>query len=214
MTARPAPVVDRHEPRRPRDRRAIRRSRRRSTAAKLASRQAALAKVSATTGRPLGHSHRSRDNPPLGEGRLASDLASRVMSPGKHPPEGAQSGTLTPAIGRATAAHGAHALDETPYHGEEQMQAQDPPNHPPHHVTSSLSEGSPSLLSMDPTGMHWMSHSFVRSRPTSALAVAADIYNAAPISALLRPGEFDQHLDFVGMSASPAALAWWWNRMS
>jgi hypothetical protein len=30
---------------------------------------------------------------------------------------------MTPAIGRAAAAHGAHALDETPDDGEEQIQA-------------------------------------------------------------------------------------------
>ena len=83
------------------------------------------------------------DNSPISEGRLASNLASRVMSPGKHPPEGAQNGTLTPAIGRAAAPHGAHALNKTPHDSEEQIQAQDPPNHPPHHVTSSLSRGSP-----------------------------------------------------------------------
>jgi hypothetical protein len=58
------------------------------------------------------------------------------MSPGKHPPEGAQNGTLTPAIGRAAAPHGAHALNKTLHDSEEQIQAQDPPNHPPHHVTS------------------------------------------------------------------------------
>jgi hypothetical protein len=81
-------------------------------------------------------------------------LASQVMSPRKHPPERAQNGTLTPAISRAATAHSTHALDETPHDGEEQIQAQDPPNHPPHHVTSSLS-GVPALLSMDPTGTHW-----------------------------------------------------------
>jgi hypothetical protein len=90
---------------------------------------------------------------------MASNLASQMMSPGKNPSEGAQNGTLTPAIGRAVAAHGAHALDETPHDCEEQIQAQDPPNHPPHHFTSSLSGahylcgGSP-LLSMNPTGIH------------------------------------------------------------
>jgi hypothetical protein len=60
------------------------------------------------------------------------------MPPGKHPPEGAQNGTLTPAIGRAAAAHSAQALGETPHDGEQQIQPQNPPNHPPHHVTSSL----------------------------------------------------------------------------
>ena len=72
-------------------------------------------------------------------GRLASNFATRVMSPGKHPPERAQNGTVTPAIGRAAASHGAHALDKTPHDGEKQIQTQDPPNHPPHHLTSSLS---------------------------------------------------------------------------
>ena len=74
-----------------------------------------------------------------------------MMSPGKHPPEGAQNGTMTPAIGRAVAAHGAHALDETSNDGEEQIQAQGPPNHPPHHVTSSLSADF-LFLSMDVNG--------------------------------------------------------------
>jgi hypothetical protein len=78
-----------------------------------------------------------------------------VMSPGKHPPEGAQNGTLTPAIGRAAATHGPHTLDETSHDGEEQIQSQNPPNDPPHHVTPSL-PGVPPLLSMDPTGMPWM----------------------------------------------------------
>jgi hypothetical protein len=64
------------------------------------------------------------------------------MSPRKHPSEGTQNGTLTPAIGRTAAAHGAHTLDETAHDGEEQIQTQDPPNHPPHHVASSLSGGS------------------------------------------------------------------------
>jgi hypothetical protein len=96
------------------------------------------------------------DNSPISEGRLASNLASRVMSPGKHPPEGAQNGTLTPAIGRAAAPHGAHALNKTLHDSEEQIQAQDPPNHPPHHVTS-CSPGVPPVLSMDPTGIHRVS---------------------------------------------------------
>jgi hypothetical protein len=61
------------------------------------------------------------------------------MAPRKHPPEGAQTGTLTPAISRAATTHGAHALDETPHGSEEQIQTQDPTNHPPHHVPSSLS---------------------------------------------------------------------------
>jgi hypothetical protein len=58
---------------------------------------------------------------------------------------------MTPAIGRAVAAHGAHALDETSNDGEEQIQAQGPPNHPPHHVTSSLSADF-LFLSMDVNG--------------------------------------------------------------
>jgi hypothetical protein len=94
----------------------------------------------ATTRQPerLGHRSRTGDNPAVGAAWLGSDLASRVMSPRKHPPEGAQNGTLTPAIGRTAAAHGAHTLDETSHDGEEQIQTQDPPNRPPHHVTSSL----------------------------------------------------------------------------
>ena len=101
-------------------------------------------KVSATTAAGDDWTpQRSGDNPPVGEGRLASDLALRVMSPGKHPLEGAQDGTMTPAIGRAAAGHGTHALDEMSHGGEEQIQAKDPPNHPPHHVTSSLSRGFP-----------------------------------------------------------------------
>jgi hypothetical protein len=72
------------------------------------------------------------------------------MSPGKHPPEGAQNGTLTPAIGRAAATHSAHPLDETPHDREKQIQPKNPPNHPPHQDTPSLS-GVPLLLSMDPT---------------------------------------------------------------
>jgi hypothetical protein len=97
--------------------------------------------------------------PAVWEGRMASNLASRVMSPWKHSSEGAQNRTLTPAIGRAGAAHGAHALDETPHNGEKQIQAQDPPNYPPNHFTSSLSGGclylcggSP-LLTMNPRGI-------------------------------------------------------------
>jgi hypothetical protein len=103
------------------------------------------------------------------------------MSPGKHPPEGAQNETLTPAIGRAAAAHGAHALDETSDDGEEQIQPQHPPNHPPDHVTSSLS-GAPRLMSMDPTGMHWVSqvsrrcHRANLNQPAPALATAIDLY--------------------------------------
>jgi hypothetical protein len=50
---------------------------------------------------------------------------------------------MTPAIGRAAAARGTHALDEMSHGGEEQIQANDPPNHPPHHVTSALSRGFP-----------------------------------------------------------------------
>ena len=70
---------------------------------------------------------------------------------------------MTPAIGRAVAAHGAHALDETSNDGEEQIQAQGPPNHPPHHVTSSLSADC-LFLSMDPTGMHGVSQGLLRCR--------------------------------------------------
>ena len=82
------------------------------------------------------------------------------MSPGKHPPERAQNGTLTPAIGRAAASHGVHALDKTPHDGEKQIQTQDPPNHPPDHFTSSLSGDSPltfrgfPITEYEPTGIH------------------------------------------------------------
>jgi hypothetical protein len=81
---------------------------------------------------------------------------------------------MTPAIGRAAAAHGAHALDETSHDGKEQIQAQDPPKHPPHHVTSSLS-GVPLLVSMDPTGMHWVSYGLSRRQ----LATLGHAYGAA-----------------------------------
>jgi hypothetical protein len=75
----------------------------------------------------IGDRSAARQSTGRGRARLASDLPSRVMSPGKHPPEGAQNGTMTPAVGRAAAAHGAHALDETPHDREEQIQPQDPP---------------------------------------------------------------------------------------
>jgi hypothetical protein len=89
------------------------------------------------------HARIAAGDNPLWEGRLASNLASQVMSPGKHPPESAQNGPLTPAIGSAAAPHAAHALHETPHDREEQIQAQEPPNHPPYHVTYSLSGGFP-----------------------------------------------------------------------
>jgi len=58
------------------------------------------------------------------------------MSPGKHPPEDAQNRTLTPAIGRAAAPHGAHTLNETTHNSEEQIQGPGPTEPPatPCHV--------------------------------------------------------------------------------
>jgi hypothetical protein len=80
------------------------------------------------------HSHRSRRE-------SVSNLDFQMMSPRKHPPEGAQNGTLAPAIGRAAAAHGAHTLDETPHNSKEQIQAHNPPNHPRHHAHPHSLEG-------------------------------------------------------------------------
>src|SRR4029453_3009753 len=101
------------------------------------------------------------------KGGFASDVAAAVMSPGKHPPEGAQNRTLTPAIGRAAATHSTHALDETPHDGEEQIQLQNPPNHPPHRRAASSLSGGPILLSMDPTEGTWCLAGFQLAKPCS-----------------------------------------------
>ena len=53
-----------------------------------------------------------------------------MVTEGKDPPEGAQDGAVAPAISRAAAANGTHALDKPADDGEQQIQAGHVTGHP------------------------------------------------------------------------------------
>ena len=77
---------------------------------------------------------------------VVSAVDSGAVPPGEHPPEGAQHGTVAPAVGGAAAPHGAHRFHETSNDREQQIHAQKPCNYPSDHVAFSLSPADNTFL--------------------------------------------------------------------